>query len=126
MARPTVKDSPGKHAVVTAARGFTQLLPRDARIKVIVRVPHQLAGPLRQHTVVGTAVVRARGRTLARIPLLLARRLPAVSPLTIAARFVTRPSTLLMLAVVCVLAIGLAARRRTRMRHTGEEGAEPA
>jgi serine-type D-Ala-D-Ala carboxypeptidase (penicillin-binding protein 5/6) len=126
LARPTVKDSPGKHAVVVAARPFKQLLARGERVRIVVQVPHQLAGPLPWHSVVGTAVVMAKRRTLARIPLLLAQRLPAVSPFTIAARFMTRTSTLLMLAVVCVFAISLVTRRRLRMRHTGEEGAEPA
>src|SRR5581483_6620803 len=70
IARPTVKDSPGKHAVVVAARAFEQVLPRDARVRVVVKVPSQLAGPLAWHAVVGSATVIASGRTLARIPLL--------------------------------------------------------
>jgi D-alanyl-D-alanine carboxypeptidase (penicillin-binding protein 5/6) len=126
LARPTVKDSPGKHAVVVAGQTFKQVLARDSHLKLIVKVPHQLAGPLPARTVVGTVTVFAGNRALARIPLLLARRLPAVGPLTIAAHFVTRTSTLLVLALVCIVVISVAARRRLRMRHTGEEGAEPA
>jgi serine-type D-Ala-D-Ala carboxypeptidase (penicillin-binding protein 5/6) len=126
LARPTVKDSPGKHAVVVAGQSFKQVLARGSRVKLVVKVPHQLAGPLAARTVVGTVTLFAAGRPLARIPLLLARRLPAVSPLTIAAHFVTRTSTLVLLALVCILAISVTARRRLRMRHTGEEGAEPA
>src|SRR5581483_9932208 len=122
IAPSTVKDSPGKHPLVVAARAFEQVLPRDARVRVVVKVPSQLAGPLAWHAVVGSATVIASGRTLARIPLLLAHRLPAVSPLTVAARFMTRTSTLLMLAFVCILAISVIARRRLRMRHAGQEG----
>src|SRR5205085_3715602 len=116
LARPTVKDRPGKHAVVIAGKTFTRILPRGERVRVTVQVPHQLAGPLAWHAVVGVVIVRAGGRTLARIPLLLAQRLPAVSALTLAAHFITRTSTLVILAVICGLMITVAARRR-RMRH---------
>jgi hypothetical protein len=78
--------------------------------------PAQLTGPLKRHAVVGYALVRAGGRTLARIPLLLARKLAAVSPLTIAARFITRPITLLIaLALIGLLAV-IWVRRRGRGR----------
>jgi D-alanyl-D-alanine carboxypeptidase (penicillin-binding protein 5/6) len=126
LAAPTIKDRPGKHAELTAASTFTDVVARSARVRIRLLVPHQLAGPLPWHAVVGTAVVLAGNRTLARIPLLLAHALPAVSPLTVAARFVTRTSTLLSLVAVLAIAIGVATRRRLRMRHTGEEGAEPA
>ena len=52
LARPTIKDRPGKRAVVVAARTFTRVIPRRTRVRVRVYVPHQLAGPL----------AKARGR----------------------------------------------------------------
>jgi hypothetical protein len=63
-------------------------------------------------------VVLVNGRPVARIPLLLARALPAVSSLTIAARFVTKPLMMVaIVAVLCfVLALGLVTRRRRRIR----------
>jgi hypothetical protein len=82
-------------------------------------VAHQLAGPLKRHAVVGSVVVLADGRRIARIPLLLARALPAVSPLTIAARFIVRPFTLLALALLLGGGAGAIAARRRR-RHTGK------
>src|SRR5262249_6613484 len=100
MARPTVKDRPGVRVPVIAARTLTRVLPRGAAVRTRVEVPHQLAGPLARHAVVGTIVVRAHGKTIARIPLLVSRRLVPVSPLAIAARFITRPITLLVVFAV--------------------------
>jgi D-alanyl-D-alanine carboxypeptidase (penicillin-binding protein 5/6) len=121
MARPTVKDSPGKHAVVRAARGFTRILARSERVRIRVEVPRQLAGPLPGQSIVGTALVLADGRVLARVPLVLGRALPAVSGLTIAVRFVTKPLMLLFLVALLLLAtttVGLG-RRRRRLRRGG-------
>jgi D-alanyl-D-alanine carboxypeptidase (penicillin-binding protein 5/6) len=126
MARPTIKDKPGAHAVVLAARTFKRVLPRSRRVRIRVQVPHQLKGPLKRHTVVGAAVVLDGKRPIARIPLLLARSVPAVGPLTKAAHFVTRPSTLVSLVVLFLAAIALAVRRWDRARRVGEERAEPA
>jgi serine-type D-Ala-D-Ala carboxypeptidase (penicillin-binding protein 5/6) len=126
LARPGIKDQPGKHAVVIAGATFRRLLPRSERVRVVLQMPRQLVGPLARRAIVGTAVLRARGRVLARIRLVLWRAVPAVSPLTRAARFVTRTTTLVLLAVVLGAALAIAARRRLRMRRSGEEGAEPA
>ena len=73
-------------------------------------------GPLRRRAVVGSAVVLAGdGRSVARVPLLLAQSLPAVSPLTIAARFITKPLMLLLLAALAgVPRASVRARRRRR------------
>jgi D-alanyl-D-alanine carboxypeptidase (penicillin-binding protein 5/6) len=126
LARPTVKDSPGKHAVVVAAKTFTRVLARNTHVRIVVQLPHQLSGPKAYHAVVGTVQVVAGHRTLARIPLLLAQRLPAVSPLTLAAHFITRTSTLVLLALVCLLVIAWFGWRRLRLRQPSQEGAEPA
>jgi serine-type D-Ala-D-Ala carboxypeptidase (penicillin-binding protein 5/6) len=123
LARPLVKDRPGVRTDVIAATTFTRVLPRSARVTLRIEAPRQLAGPLRRHTVVGHVVVRANGRPVARIRLLLARALPAVSPLTLAARFLTRPFTLVSLCALlaCVLALGGVWRSRTR----GRDAARP-
>ena len=74
---------------------------------------------------VGRVVVLANGRPLTRIRLLLARALPAVSPLTLAARFLTRPSTLVslfaLLGVVVVL-VGVWRSRIAGKRRGSSEG----
>jgi D-alanyl-D-alanine carboxypeptidase (penicillin-binding protein 5/6) len=118
LARPTVRDRPGVHVPVVAARTFTRVLARQTRLRTRIEVPHQLVGPLPSEAVVGTAEVLANGRPIARIPLVLRRALPAVSGLTIAARFITKP--LMLLTMGLALALGtmfvLAARRRRRTR----------
>jgi serine-type D-Ala-D-Ala carboxypeptidase (penicillin-binding protein 5/6) len=126
LASPTVRDRPGLHAAVIAAASFTRVVPRTARVRLRVEVPHQLAGPLRRHAVVGQVVVVANGRPIARVPLLLAHRLTAVSPFTLAARFITRPFTLLLLVLVLAVAVGLAGVWRGRLRGKDRPGPEPA
>jgi D-alanyl-D-alanine carboxypeptidase (penicillin-binding protein 5/6) len=114
LARPTVKDRSGTRAVVIAPRTFTRVLPRSARVRIRVYVPRQLAGPLARGAVVGTAVVMADDRQIAREPLMLAQALPAVSALTLAGHFVTRTSTVVSLLVLLCAAIVVAICWRVR------------
>ncbi len=123
LAQSTVRDRPGVHANVIAASTFTRVVPRKTRLTTRVEVSPQLTGPLKRHAVVGRVLVRADGRTIASIPLLLAQALPAVSPLTIAARFFTRPSTLVLLVVLLGVVMGLAGVWRWRLR--GRDAARP-
>jgi D-alanyl-D-alanine carboxypeptidase (penicillin-binding protein 5/6) len=116
LARPTVKDRPGVHAAVIAASSFTRVIENRAPVSLHVVVPHQLAGPLKRHAVVGYVVVHAGTRNIARIPLLLAHRLPAASSVTLGARFITRPFTLLVVLLLVGLVAGLVVRRRVRTR----------
>jgi serine-type D-Ala-D-Ala carboxypeptidase (penicillin-binding protein 5/6) len=123
MARPAVKDQGGLRPEVTAAAGYSRILPRSAHVRVGVAVPHQLLGPLPAQAVVGTATVSDGRRVLARIPLVLTKKVPAVSGLTRATRFITRP-----LALVVIAAAGAAAalvlrnvRRRRRIGRRGRE-----
>src|SRR6185312_8100897 len=131
MAQPTVKDQASLHPTVTAAAGFARILPRSAPLRVHVSVPRQLVGPLPAQSVVGTATVTDGRRVLARIPLVLTRPGPALSGLTKATRFVTRP---VALAVIAAAAAGSAlllrnVRRRRRIGRRGREleatGASP-
>jgi D-alanyl-D-alanine carboxypeptidase (penicillin-binding protein 5/6) len=124
LARSTVRNEPGAHAEVIAARGFEKVITRSTRLRTRVEVPRQLSGPLAYHAVVGHVVVTADGHPIARIPLLLAHRLRAVSSLTRAARFIARPSTLVSVFVLFGAAMAFAVRRRLKTR--GEHGAEPA
>ena len=124
MARPTVKDQPGQHPSVAAARGYARILPRSAHVRVRVAVPHQLTGPLPGQSIVGTATITDGRRVLARIPLVLTRRLPAVSGLTRARRFVTQPLALLVIAGAAAGAALLARTVRRRRRRTDRRGRE--
>ncbi len=116
LARPVVTDRPGVRAEVIAGRSFSQVVRLATRLRVRVRLPHQLTGPLSRDAVVGTAFVVADGRRVGSVPLLLARALPAVSPLTLAARFATRTSTLVVFVLLLGGAATLVARRRGQRR----------
>jgi D-alanyl-D-alanine carboxypeptidase (penicillin-binding protein 5/6) len=124
MARPGVKEQPNLHPTVTAATGYSRILPRSARVRVTVAVPRRLTGPMPAESVVGTATVTDGRRVLARIPLVLTQRLPAVSGLTRATRFVTQP--LALLVIIGGVAGGAAllvrnVRRRRRIDRRGRE-----
>ncbi len=127
LARPTVNERPGVRAALVAASTYTRVLPRDARVRVEVRAPRQVTGPLPARAVLGTATVIDGTRTIARVPLVLTRALPKVSGLTIAARFITRPPALAFVGVL--LALGLGARsvqvRSGRRRSSRISDAEP-
>lgn len=122
LARPTVADRPGVHAEVIAERSFSEAVRRAVHLHLKLRVPAQLSGPLARHAMVGSATVLADGRSLGSVPLVLAQALPAVSPLTVAVRFVTRTSTLVALVVllggVGTLVVRRRGQRRTRQPET--------
>jgi D-alanyl-D-alanine carboxypeptidase (penicillin-binding protein 5/6) len=123
MARRPVEDQ-SRRALLVAATGVRRIVRRTDRVRVLVRAPRQLTGPLPRGAAVGAAVVEVGGRPVARVPLVLQRALPAVSPLSKAARFLTRPSTLMWLALAVGLILAYALRRRPRALAGGrmEEG----
>jgi hypothetical protein len=90
-------------------------------VQVRLQVPRQLSGPLKRNTVVGKAIVLDDGRQLGSVPLVLARAVPGVSALTLAARFITEPITLLGLVLLLGGTATLVVRRRLRRR-----GRQPA
>jgi serine-type D-Ala-D-Ala carboxypeptidase (penicillin-binding protein 5/6) len=113
VAHPAVKDRPGLHVPVYASRAFTKVLARDSHVRIRVAVPARLDGPLPRGAVVGSAKVVDDGRVIKSVPVVLLRTLPAVSGLTLAARTVTKPWTLALIAIVVVLgAVVVATRRR--------------
>ena len=118
LARPTVADRPGKHATVVAARTLSDVVARSSHVQVNVRVPHQLSGPLERNAVVGRAIELDDGKQVNSVPLVLARAVPGVSALTLAARFVTQPITLvglvMLLGGTAVLIVRRRLSRRTR------------
>jgi hypothetical protein len=77
------------------------------------RLPKQLSGPLAAGTVVGHVRVLVSGRVVAQAPLLLRRRLPAVSTVTKVSQALGGPFTL----IVVVLALGAAIVFTLRRRH---------
>jgi serine-type D-Ala-D-Ala carboxypeptidase (penicillin-binding protein 5/6) len=123
MARPTVKDQADLRPEVTAASGYSRILPRSAHVRVKVAVTHQLIGPLPAQAVVGTATVTDGRRVLARIPLVLTRKVPAVSGLSRATHFITRPLALVVIAAAAAAA-ALLLRNVRRRRRIGRRGRE--
>lgn len=115
-ARPSAKDRPGDRIDVVAARTVSLPLRRDARVRLEVRVPHELKGPLPRGARVGTLIVHAEGRTQARVALLAAQAVPAVGLVERVARALAGPGSLL--AIVAMLGAGavLLARRRSARR----------
>lgn len=87
---------------ILAARGYRTVVARSARIRVSVGRLRKLHGPMAKGTVVGRLSVAIAGRRTVHIPLVLARRLPAVSTLTKLGHFVKQPFTLLVLALLLV------------------------
>ncbi|HEY6399088.1 MAG TPA: hypothetical protein VIX82_16700, partial [Solirubrobacteraceae bacterium] len=116
MARPTVRYAPGQHATVVVAVDYTHVFARASHIRVRVKVPSELAGPIAKGARVGTVYVWENGHILAILPLVLVRALPAVSVLTIAAEFLLRPGTLLAVVLLLCATLGGAAFLRQRSR----------
>jgi len=61
-------------------------------VHVVLHLPKQVTGPRARHTVVGEAIVYAGRQEVQRVRLVLARAVPAVSPVTKAARLLIQPS----------------------------------
>lgn len=103
-------------ALIVAKRGYRTVVARSARIDVSVGKLRKLQGPLAKGTVVGHVSVAIAGRPTVRIPLVLARRLPAVSELKKLGHFIKQPFTLLVLALLLGSAGAVFLRRRRRPR----------
>ncbi|MDQ6836733.1 MAG: hypothetical protein M3016_11160 [Actinomycetota bacterium] len=127
LARPTVRYRDREHASLVAASTLRRVLTRGSTVRVRVHAPAQLTGPLPRHAVEGRVVVLVNGRPVARVPLLLAKALPAVSPLTVAVTFIAQPLMLALIFFLLAGAVALALHLRQRRRpRAGERGLEPA
>jgi D-alanyl-D-alanine carboxypeptidase (penicillin-binding protein 5/6) len=100
-------------ATVVVGASFTDVVRDSARVVLKHRLPKQLSGPLAAGTVVGHVRVLVSGRVVAQAPLLLRRRLPAVSTVTKVSQALGGPFTL----IVVVLALGAAIVFTLRRRH---------
>ena len=122
LARPAVRYRSGRPAALVAAGPFTHVVGNHDHVRVVVHAPKQLTGPLARHARLGTAVVLVDGRPVAHIPLLLAKAVPAISPLTSAVHFITRPLTLMLLVIAIGGATALAFLLRRRRRAQAAQG----
>ena len=107
LARAAVKNDTHHRARLIAAAGYTHVFPRSARVRVRVRAPAQLTGPLPAHAVVGSAAVVVGGRVQARIPLELAAALPQIRISKGPGNVVVLSATLSGLVLAVGAAIGL-------------------
>jgi len=123
LARPSVKGRDKLRAAVVADATFRHVFARTARLRLRVNAPLQLTGPLGRHARVGTVVVLSRGKVVKRVPLVVARAVPAPSSGLGGLGFVTRPFTLVAVVVLLAVAIGLTVFWRGRIRG---RRAEPA
>jgi D-alanyl-D-alanine carboxypeptidase (penicillin-binding protein 5/6) len=117
LARPTVRYRPREHATLVASRPWRQVVSVGTRLRVEVLAPGRLTGPEHRGARLGTAVVLADGRPVARVPLVLLRPLPKVSPPANVTWTVVR--SLLLVALFAALGLGTVAflaRRRRRAR----------
>jgi serine-type D-Ala-D-Ala carboxypeptidase (penicillin-binding protein 5/6) len=90
LARPAVAGSQRTHVRLIAASAYSRVFPDSTRIRLRVKAPAQLTGPLPRHAAVGSVLVLAGRRVVARIALLLARRLDAPTPPTPAGALAVR------------------------------------
>jgi D-alanyl-D-alanine carboxypeptidase (penicillin-binding protein 5/6) len=107
LARVQVKGQPALHPRLIATSGYTHVFRRSARVRVRVRAPAELIGPLPAHTVVGSASVVVGGRVQARIPLELVSAVPKLRTSKGPGRVVVLSATLSGLVLAAAAAIGL-------------------
>ncbi len=79
LARPSIAGASGGRARLVAATGLARVLPRSSHLRLVVRAPVSLSGPLAARAREGTVLVVDGRRVLARVPLLLAAAVPPAS-----------------------------------------------
>lgn len=99
---------------IIAAHGYRTVVARGDHVRLVVGKLRKLRGPMAKGTTVGKLHVVITGRRPVSIPLVLARRLPAVSPLQRLGHFIKQPFTLLVLALLLGGAAAVLAQRRRR------------
>jgi serine-type D-Ala-D-Ala carboxypeptidase (penicillin-binding protein 5/6) len=78
IATRPVQNRPHGGVKLIAASAYRHVFPRVARIRTVVNAPAELAGPLPEHTVVGSVEIIEDGRDVASVPLELAQALPRI------------------------------------------------
>jgi D-alanyl-D-alanine carboxypeptidase (penicillin-binding protein 5/6) len=112
VTRLPVRGRDGLRAALLAAGSSTLVVPKSARLTTVLHVPRELRGPLRKGAVAGSEVVLQSGVPVARIPLRLARAVPAPAP-GVTLTTILGPFTLVLL--VLLLGIAVVKGRRERL-----------
>ncbi len=110
------EQSASQRAVVIALHPFSYVVLKTRQVHVALHLPKQVTGPKPRHAVIGQAVVFAGRRVVGRVKLVLARAVPAASPIAKAARLLIQPSTLLLLILMALVVTGYSTRRRRQAR----------
>ncbi len=116
-----------EHVDLVATKTIERTARRGEKLPIrLLDVPAQLDGPLPAGSRVGTVVVRWRGRTVARVPLVTRRAIAAASVLQRGDDLLGRTLTVVILGVVALASLQLVLLRRRavrrRRRQAGSSG----
>lgn len=116
LATPSIRYSGGE-LPLRAGRGVVVGVRDDQRLRVVVRAPVEVEGPLGRNVVLGRATVLLDGRRVASVPLRAARAVPAPTGFEKARSAVRENLGWIALALFGILLVaGLMRRRRRRAR----------
>ncbi|HEX6229117.1 MAG TPA: D-alanyl-D-alanine carboxypeptidase family protein [Solirubrobacterales bacterium] len=113
LAAPAIRFTGGE-LPLRAARAVTVGLRRGQRIRVSVRAPQEVEGPIRRGAALGRAVVSVEGLRVASVPLRAGRAVPEASALDRARTFIDENLLWLGLALSGILVGAVLMRRLIR------------
>lgn len=113
LAEPAVRYT-GEELPLRAARTVAIGVRRGQRLRVVVRAPEEVEGPLRRGTRLGRASVLVDGLTVASVPLRAARAVPEASTWDRARSLLGDNALWLALALSAILVAAAIGRRRKR------------
>lgn len=116
LADPPVRHSGGELAL-RAARSVSIGVRGDQRLRVAVRAPAEVEGPIQRGAPLGRAIVRVDGERVAAVPLRAGRAVPAASGLERTRSLLAGNAGTLALALFAIL-VGAGFLRRRRRRGT--------
>jgi serine-type D-Ala-D-Ala carboxypeptidase (penicillin-binding protein 5/6) len=115
LAEPSIRYS-GGNLPLRAARAVAIGVRRGQRLRVSVRAPGEVEGPVRGGAVLGHATVLVDGQRVATVPLLAGRAVPEATAFERVRGAVTGSAGWLALAVFAILLVAGFLRRRRRRR----------
>jgi serine-type D-Ala-D-Ala carboxypeptidase (penicillin-binding protein 5/6) len=110
-----IANDQGRRVALSAGRSVTRIVPRHARVRRVLDVPHTLQGPVPAQAVVGSLRILVGGKTVATAPVETVTAVPKIAWLTRFGRSLGRPDTLAVLVAIALVA-ALVARRRQVVR----------
>ena len=123
LASPSIRYSGGE-LELRAAHPITAGVRRGERLRTSVRAPGEVTGPIRKGRRLGKVTVTVDGRPAGAAALVATRAVAEASGFEKLRSHTLLVLVLLALVVSAILVIGLAVRRRTRLRRVSEEETE--